>query len=408
MNTKFALFIAKRYLFSRKSHNAINIISTISVIGVVVSTAALVCVMSVFNGFVGIIEKSFSAFDSDLSIVSSEGKVFDFPSIAASIKKTPEIESFTRVLEDDAMISYRDNQTPFSLKGVDRYYRDVFEVDSIMFDGAFRIHELDFDVSVVGVGLANKLSLGIDYVNPITIYVPHREGKINLIRPDAAFKKGELFVSGIFFANQPEIDETTVIAPLGFVQNMYSYSSQTVSEVCLKLKPNTNTNKIEKRLQGLLGEKFSIENKQEQQKDYFKIIKIERLLIFIILVFMLFIAVCNIISSLSMLLIEKREDIGILQKLGMHPTNIRMIFLLEGWLMSIIGAFAGMLLGIVLCLLQMRFGIVKMGEGIVVENYPVSLEFWDLSFILLTVITIGFLAAFSTVYFYFSRKIREE
>ena len=408
MNTKFALFIAKRYLFSRKSHNAINIISTISVIGVVVSTAALVCVMSVFNGFVGIIEKSFSAFDSDLSIVSSEGKVFDFPSIAASIKKTPEIESFTRVLEDDAMISYRDNQTPFSLKGVDRYYRDVFEVDSIMFDGAFRIHELDFDVSVVGVGLANKLSLGIDYVNPITIYVPHREGKINLIRPDAAFKKGELFVSGIFFANQPEIDETTVIAPLGFVQNMYSYSSQTVSEVCLKLKPNTNTNKIEKRLQGLLGEKFSIENKQEQQKDYFKIIKIERLLIFIILVFMLFIAVCNIISSLSMLLIEKREDIGILQKLGMHPTNIRMIFLLEGWLMSIIGAFVGMLLGIVLCLLQMRFGIVKMGEGIVVEDYPVSLEFWDLSFILLTVITIGFLAAFSTVYFYFSRKIREE
>lgn len=401
---KFILFIARRYLFSKKSHNAINIISMISIVGVVVSTAALVCVMSVFNGFVEIIEKSFSAFDPDLRIVSAEGKTFDFEEIVPAIKASDNIEAFSRVLEDDALITYYDKQTPFTLKGVDRFYRDVFEVDSIMLEGAFRLHDLDFDVSVVGAGLATTLNLGVDYVSPITIYVPVREGKINILRPDAAFKKGEMFVGGIFFSNQPEIDESVVIAPIEFVQKMYDYDGQIVSNVALKLKNPKELSKTENALQKSLGEKFLVENRQEQQRDYFKIIKIERLLIFIILLFMLFIAVCNIISSLSLLLIEKRSDIEIFRHLGMNEVQIRRVFLIEGWLMSAIGTVIGLALGLLLCWLQIRFGLIKMGENILIENYPVAVEVIDLVVILLTVLTIGFLSSLLTVSVYFRRK----
>lgn len=401
LNTRLTFFIALRYLFSKKSQNAINIISMISVLGVVVSTAALVCVMSVFNGFVAVIEDSFAAFDAELQITAVEGKVFDYDVVKDLIDKNDNIDTYSYVLEDNALIAYHDNQTPFTLKGVDKNYHQVFELDSLMVDGQFRLYDFDFDVSVVGLGLASKLNLGVDYINGLTIYVPQREGKINIARPDAAFKKGELFVCGIFASHQPEIDDNTLIVPLEFAQKMYSYDSLKVSAIDIKLKNSKLLAKTQKELRQKLENQFFVKNRTEQQEDYFKIIKIERMLIIIILSFMVFIAICNIISSISILLIEKRGDIKILGNLGMNARQTSAIFVAEGWMMSLIGVVVGLLLGLTLCLLQYHFGFIKMGENSYVDNYPVVIKMLDITSIFITVVLIGLATAAATVKLYF-------
>ncbi len=401
LNTRLIFFIALRYLFSKKSQNAINIISMISVLGVVVSTAALVCVMSVFNGFVSVIEDSFAAFDAELQITANEGKVFDYEDVKDIVENNDNIEKYSYVLEDNALIAYYDNQTPFTLKGVDKNYHQVFELDSLMVDGRFRLYDFDFDVSVVGLGLASKLNLGVDYINGLTIYVPQREGKINIARPDAAFKKGELFVCGIFASHQPEIDDNTLIVPLEFAQKMYDYDSLTVSSIDLKLKNPKLLAKTQKELRQKIGSRFNIKNRTEQQEDYFKIIKIERMLIIIILSFMVFIAICNIISSISILLIEKKDDINILGNLGMNVRQASAVFVAEGWLMSIIGVMVGLILGTILCMLQHQFGFIKMGESSYIDSYPVVIKALDILLIFTTVVLIGLATATTTVKLYF-------
>ncbi len=401
LNTRLIFFIALRYLFSKKSQNAINIISMISVLGVVVSTAALVCVMSVFNGFVSVIEDSFAAFDAELQITATEGKVFDCEDVKDFVENNDNIEKYSYVLEDNALIAYHDNQTPFTLKGVDNNYHQVFELDSLMVDGRFRLYDFDFDVSVVGLGLASKLNLGVDYINGLTIYVPQREGKINIARPDAAFKKGELFVCGIFASHQPEIDDNTLIVPLEFAQKMYDYDSLTVSSIDIKLNNPKLLAKTQKELRQKIGNRFIIKNRTEQQEDYFKIIKIERMLIIIILSFMVFIAICNIISSISILLIEKKDDIDILGNLGMNVRQTSAVFVAEGWLMSIIGVMVGLILGTILCMLQHQFGFIKMGESSYIDNYPVVIKALDILLIFITVVLIGLATATTTVKLYF-------
>ncbi len=401
LNTRLIFFIALRYLFSKKSQNAINIISMISVLGVVVSTAALVCVMSVFNGFVSVIEDSFAAFDAELQITATEGKVFDYEDVKDFVENNDNIEKYSYVLEDNALIAYHDNQTPFTLKGVDKNYHQVFELDSLMVDGRFRLYDFDFDVSVVGLGLASKLNLGVDYINGLTIYVPQREGKINIARPDAAFKKGELFVCGIFASHQPEIDDNTLIVPLEFAQKMYDYDSLTVSSIDLKLNNPKLLAKTQKELRQKIGSRFIIKNRTEQQEDYFKIIKIERMLIIIILSFMVFIAICNIISSISILLIEKKDDINILGNLGMNVRQASAVFVAEGWLMSIIGVMVGLILGTILCMLQHQFGFIKMGESSYIDSYPVVIKALDILLIFITVVLIGLATAATTVKLYF-------
>lgn len=401
LNTRLIFFIALRYLFSKKSQNAINIISMISVLGVVVSTAALVCVMSVFNGFVSVIEDSFAAFDAELQITATEGKAFDYEDVKDFVENNDNIEKYSYVLEDNALIAYHDNQTPFTLKGVDKNYHQVFEFDSLMVDGRFRLYDFDFDVSVVGLGLASKLNLGVDYINGLTIYVPQREGKINIARPDAAFKKGELFVCGIFASHQPEIDDNTLIVPLEFAQKMYDYDSLTVSSIDLKLNNPKLLAKTQKELRQKIGSRFIIKNRTEQQEDYFKIIKIERMLIIIILSFMVFIAICNIISSISILLIEKKDDINILGNLGMNVRQASAVFVAEGWLMSIIGVMVGLILGTILCMLQHQFGFIKMGESSYIDSYPVVIKALDIFLIFITVVLIGLATAATTVKLYF-------
>ena len=394
-NIKLTFFVAWRYLFSKKSRNVINIISLISAIGIVISTAALVCVLSVFNGFVGIIEDSYSAFDAELQITAATGKVFDFTDVAHKVKTVDNIAAVSYVLEDDALIAYYNSQTPFRMRGVDAAYSKVLDMDSMMMEGQFRLYDFDFDVSVVGIGLASKLNLGVDYVNGLT-------------RPDAAFRKGELFVCGIFASHQPEIDDNMLIVPLEFAQKMYDYDSLTVSSVELKLRNIEQLKKTEREVQNLLGDRYKVQNRGEQQADYLRIINIERMLIFVILAFMVLIATCNIIGSLSMLLIEKDDDIRTLDSLGMRGSSVSRIFVVEGWLLSVIGVVAGLIVGVVMCLLQARFGFIKMGDNSYIENYPVVIEALDILAILAMVLLIGFITSFITVKIYFANKNNEE
>ena len=398
-NIKLTFFVAWRYLFSKKSRNVINIISLISAIGIVISTAALVCVLSVFNGFVGIIEDSYSAFDAELQITAATGKVFDFTDVAHKVKTVDNIAAVSYVLEDDALIAYYNSQTPFRMRGVDAAYSKVLDMDSMMMEGQFRLYDFDFDVSVVGIGLASKLNLGVDYVNGLTI---------NIARPDAAFRKGELFVCGIFASHQPEIDDNMLIVPLEFAQKMYDYDSLTVSSVELKLRNIEQLKKTEREVQNLLGDRYKVQNRGEQQADYLRIINIERMLIFVILAFMVLIATCNIIGSLSMLLIEKDDDIRTLDSLGMRGSSVSRIFVVEGWLLSVIGVVAGLIVGVVMCLLQARFGFIKMGDNSYIENYPVVIEALDILAILAMVLLIGFITSFITVKIYFANKNNEE
>jgi len=404
-DVKFVLFVAFRYLFSKKSQIAINLISLISMFGVMVSTTALVCVLSVFNGLTDVIERSFSSFDPELKITVASGKTFDFEKISDKISSNENIAIFSKTLADNALIDYNENQTPVILKGVDENYKKVFSPDSLMVSGNFWLFNFDFDVAVVGYGLALRLGLGVDYVTPLTIYAPRREGKINVIRPDAAFKKGEIFVAGVFSANQQQ-DDNVIIVPIDFTQNLYDYDSLTVSSVELKLKNINKLKATQKQLKASLGENFLVENRIEQQKDYFKIIKIEGLIIFLILALILIIATCNIIGSLSMLLIDKKDDILLFKNLGATDSTVRKIFIVEGWLISIIGALLGIVLGLTVCILQIKFGFLKMDINSYIENYPVVIKFLDLLTVLATVLSIGFLAAYYPVKFFLNKQKR--
>lgn len=400
INPKFTLFVAFRYLFSKKKQNAVNLISIISVFGVVVSTAALVCVMSVFNGFVDMIVDSFTSFEPEIKITAKQGKVFDCTEMLSQIAENENVAEVSQVLADNALIGYAGNQTPVILKGVDENYQKVFAVDTLMISGDFRLFDFDFDVAVIGCGLSYMLGLGVDYVTPVAIYAPRREGKISIVRPDAAFKKGEFYVSGVFAVGQAQYDDNTLIMPIDFVRQMYDYDTLTVSSLELKLLNINKLNQTEKQLQKLVGEKFSVENRTEQQKDYFKIIKIERFLVFLILTFILFIAICNIISSLSMLLIEKKDDILTFKNLGANDKAVKWIFITEGWLMSLIGSLSGIILGVLVCLTQKYFGFLKMDLGAYLENYPVSIQFFDIFIVLIIVLIIGFLTAFYPVKYF--------
>ncbi|PID94582.1 MAG: hypothetical protein CSA89_01410 [Bacteroidales bacterium] len=403
-NIRVVFFIAWRYLFSHKSQNAINVISAIAVIGVSITTAALVCVLSVFNGFVDIIEDSLSALDADLQITIASGKVFDYKAIEDRLQRDSNILVFSQSLEDDALISYNDNQTPFRLRGVDSCYNKVFDIDGLMQEGAFRLYSYDFDLSIVGIGLASKLNLGVDYVNGITIYVPQRQGRINTLRPDEAFKKGELFVSGLFATNQMEIDENILIVPIDFARKMYDYNSSMVSAINIKIKRGQDIKAIQQSITNDIGDKYEVRDRFEQHQDYFKIIKTERLLVFVILLFMLFIAICNVVASLSMVLLEKQYDIQTLKHLGIKNSRAKAIFFVEGWIMAIIGTVIGVIGGIAICYLQYKFGFITMSDISFVEKYPISIKVYDIFIIALTVLTIGFLASWITVVLFFRHK----
>lgn len=407
MNLPF--YIARRYLFSKKKHNAINIISGISVCGVALATLALVCTLSVFNGFQDMVAGFFTAFDPELKITIREGKVFE-PQGAAfqEVRSLPEIGVWTETLEENAMVQYKDRQAMAIIKGVEDNFEELTSIDSLLYGaGEFILHDSIVDYGVLGVELISELGTGLQFVDPLQVYAPKRNVRVNMANPSASFNRDYLFSPGVVFVvNQQKYDARYILTSLSFARNLFNYDTE-VSAVELKLKPGTDVTAVQRKITRILGDEFVVLDRYEQQADVFRIMEIEKFISYLFLTFILAIACFNVIGSLSMLILDKREDVETLRNLGADDRLIARIFLFEGRLISLFGALSGIVLGLLLCYIQQRFGIISLGGGngsFIVDAYPVSVHVTDVVLIFITVITVGFLSVWYPVH-YLTRRL---
>ncbi|WP_297329093.1 FtsX-like permease family protein [uncultured Bacteroides sp.] len=409
MNLPF--YIARRYLFSKKKHNAINIISGISVCGVALATLALVCTLSVFNGFQDMVASFFTAFDPELKITVREGKVFD-PNVAVfkQVRTLSEIEIWTETLEENAMVQYKDRQAMAVIKGVDDNFKQLTSIDSLLYGtGEFILHDEVVDYGILGVELISELGTGLQFVDPLQVYAPKRNVRVNMANPSASFNRDYLFSPGaVFIVNQQKYDASYILTSLDFARRLFSYDTE-VSAIELKLKPDADLDAVQKKISRILGDGFSVQNRYEQQADVFRIMEIEKFISYLFLTFILAISCFNVIGSLSMLILDKREDVDTLRNLGADDRLIARIFLFEGRMISVFGALAGILLGLLLCFLQQHFGIISLGGGgsFVVDAYPVSVHFTDVLLVFVTVIGVGFLSVWYPVRYLTRRLLKK-
>ena len=410
MNLPF--YIARRYLFSKKKHNAINIISGISVCGVALATSALVCTLSVFNGFQDMVAGFFTAFDPELKITIREGKVFE-PQGAAfqEVRSLPEIGVWTETLEENAMVQYKDRQAMAIIKGVEDNFEELTSIDSLLYGaGEFILHDSIVDYGVLGVELISELGTGLQFVDPLQVYAPKRNVHVNMANPSASFNRDYLFSPGVVFVvNQQKYDARYILTSLSFARNLFNYDTE-VSAVELKLKPGADVTAVQRKIARILGDEFVVLDRYEQQADVFRIMEIEKFISYLFLTFILAIACFNVIGSLSMLILDKREDVETLRNLGADDRLIARIFLFEGRLISLFGALSGIVLGLLLCYIQQRFGIISLGGGngsFIVDAYPVSVHVTDVVLIFITVITVGFLSVWYPVHYLTRRLLKK-
>ena len=404
----FPFFIARRYLLSKKSHNAINIISGISVCGVALATLALVCTLSVFNGFQDLVATFFTAFDPDLKITPVAGKVFDGQDERIlEVRHWPEVEVVSESLEENAMVQYKGRQAMTVIRGVDDCFDQLTPIDSILFGrGELKLHDEITDYALPGVQLLATLGSGIRFLDPLEIYAPKRGAKVNLANPAASFTSGNLFSSGLTFSvNQEKYDGAYIITSIAFARRLFQYATE-VSAVNLKLADSEDVDAVKYKLKKFLGNDFKVLDRYEQQSDTYRIMEIEKLISYLFLTFILMIACFNVIGSLSMLIIDKRADVETLRNLGATDKQIVRIFLFEGRMITFIGAVIGIILGLGLCFLQQEYGLISLGTAgdFVVDAYPVSVHAWDVVIVFFTVLLIGFLSVWYPVN-YLSRKL---
>lgn len=407
----FSFYIARRYLFSKKSHNAINVISAISVCGVALATLALVCTLSVFNGFQDLVTTFFTAFDSQLKITAVRGKVFDGQDKRVlQLKKMPDVEVYSESLEDNVMVQYQGRQAMAVVKGVEDNFDQLTPIDSILFGrGDLLLHDEVVDYAIPGIQLLSTLGSGIRFLDPLEIYAPRRGAKVNMANPSTAFVTGNLFSSGLVFAvNQEKYDASYILTSIDFARRLFQYTTE-VSAINLKLKAGADTDAVKKHIQDLLGDDFLVQDRYEQQADTYRIMEIEKLISYLFLTFILMIACFNVIGSLSMLIIDKRDDVVTLRNLGASDRQIVRIFLFEGRMISFFGAFAGVVLGLLLCWLQQEYGLIALGSSgsFVVDAYPVSVHASDVLLIFITVLLIGFLSVWYPVRFLSKRLLNK-
>ena len=407
----FPFYIARRYLFSKKSHNAINVISAISVCGVALATLALVCTLSVFNGFQDLVTTFFTAFDSKLKITAVRGKVFDGQDKRVlQLKKMPDVEVYSESLEDNVMVQYQGRQAMAVVKGVEDNFDQLTPIDSILFGrGDLLLHDEVVDYAIPGIQLLSTLGSGIRFLDPLEIYAPRRGAKVNMANPSTAFVTGNLFSSGLVFAvNQEKYDASYILTSIDFARRLFQYTTE-VSAINLKLKAGADTDAVKKHIQDLLGDDFLVQDRYEQQADTYRIMEIEKLISYLFLTFILMIACFNVIGSLSMLIIDKRDDVVTLRNLGASDRQIVRIFLFEGRMISFFGAFAGVVLGLLLCWLQQEYGLIALGSSgsFVVDAYTVSVHASDVLLIFITVLLIGFLSVWYPVRFLSKRLLNK-
>jgi lipoprotein-releasing system permease protein/zinc transport system substrate-binding protein len=363
--------------------------------GVVVGSIALVCVLSVFNGFQTVVEDLFSNFDAQIKIVATSGKVFQPDSITHALTH-PDIQHTCHVIEDNALLKFGEKQLPITIKGVPQDYTKVSGIDSILVEGEFSTKEGSFNMAVGGIVLANTLGSGLRFVQPIWLYAPKRIGNVNPMMVDKAFNREHAFLTGIYMVQQEKYDNNFLIVPLELTRRLYDYTTE-VTAVELKLTENADESEVKSYIAEKLGSQYKVLDRYEQQEEFFNMLQIEKWVTYLILSFILLIAIFNIVGSLSMLIIEKKDDVKILSSLGAEESLIKNIFLFEGWLISVVGAFIGIIIGVVLCYIQMEFGIIKLASTAgtyLVDAYPVELVFSDIILIFITVTSMGFIASY--------------
>ena len=405
MNVSF--LIAKRYFRSKKKRNIISIISNISMIGVAVGTMALIIVLSVFNGIEDLIRSLYGSFDPDLKISAVEGKNFEVdPALLKSIRGVEGIKLISETVEDNALLRYEDRQMIVKLKGVSDNYFQQNRIDSAITEGSSKLKKGGFQYALLGRGVQVQLSVRTD--NPfigLQVLYPRAGKKISL-NPEKAFNEKSIMPGGVF-AIERQYDDNYVFVPLEFARDLFNYGTKR-SSLEIKVTEGTNPDKVKRKLRRILGDKFQVQNSDEQHVGLLKAVKVEKLFVFITFAFILLIASLNIFFSLSMLVIDKKKDIAILASMGASATTIRNIFLLEGAIVAFSGAGAGLLTGMIICWVQQTFGLISMGMATaVVDSYPVKMQALDFIFTGLAIIIITVLVSIRPARRAAALKIRE-
>lgn len=393
---KTELKIAWRYLFAKKQYNAIHIISGISAAAIGVVTAAMICVLSVMNGFGVMVEQLFSQFDPDIRIEAVSGKSFhDEGEQFDALRQLPAVALVSQTIEETALLQFEDRQMPVRLCGVDSIFPTLTHIQDIITDGEYEVHDGAFDRAVLGRGLAWQIGVGAHFIHPLQLYAPKRTARVNMLRPDQAFNEEICFIAGTFAVQQAQYDDEMMLVDIPLTRRLLEYGEKEVTALLIQLSPNASARQAERDIQSLLGKDYNVLNRYEQQADFFRILRVEKLLTTLLLVFILLIASFNIIGSLSMLIIDKQSDIQTFSHLGANQQTIRRVFLFEGWMISTLGAICGLVVGLIICLLQEHLGLLKLGNGAeyVVSAYPVAVQATDLLIVTIVVLTLGFIAA---------------
>ena len=393
----YELFIARRYLFAKKSHHAINIISGISVLGVAVATMAMVVTLSVFNGFQDLVADLFTAFDPELLVTPKDGQTVSANDAALqALRKSDAVAVYTPVLEGQALVVREGRQQVVTLKGVADNVTEQGHIEDILYgDGHFCLHADVLEYGILGIQLAQQLGLPANFEEPLQVYAPKPGERVNIGNPLSSFNHDELQSPGVvFMVRQAKYDANYILTSLPFAQRIFDREGR-VSAIELRLKDGLKADKVKEQLRAQLGDRFKVEDRYEQQNDVFRVMRIEKLISYLFLSFILLVACFNIIGSLSMLMIDKRQDIQTLRSLGANDSQICTIFRLEGHIISLAGVLLGLVLGGVLCWVQQRYGLVSMGDSegsFIIETYPVSVYLTDILLVLATVLVVGWLA----------------
>lgn len=392
-----AWLFAQRYFVARKSTNAINIIAAVSVIGMMVGTMALLLVLSVFNGFEDLVTSLYNSFNPDLKVETRIGKTFEVDSSTIyKLEQLPGVKAVSEVLEENALLRYNDKDMVGRLKGVDDKFIDVSGIDSTIVGGKYMLTDADsLNYAVVGLGIQAMLGVNIDnQFSRLEIYMPRRQGKVSTTSPENAFKQQVIYPIGVY-AIQQDFDAKYTIVPLQFMRNLLDYDTPQVSALEIALLPNANMATVQTAVEQLLGKDFKVADRYQQDEFLYKVMRTEKWAVYLILTFILIIAAFNIVGSLSMLVIEKKHDLGILRAMGANSQFIRRVFMLEGILLGGVGGAMGMLLAFVICLAQQHFKLLRLaGDTFLIDAYPVSMRWFDFLMVGITVIIIALLAAY--------------
>lgn len=389
-----ALRIAARYLFSKKSHSAINVISIISVCGVAIITAALICTLSVYNGFTHLIGSLLSEIQPDIKILPASGKTLDGnDTLWSEIAAWDDVALLSPVIEETALAVY-DRQLPVVVKGIPDNYDELTGLSHTIVTGEYMLRDSIVSYAIIGAGVAVRLEAGVAYSRPIELYAPHRRGRVNIANPAASFTSHRFFVSAAFYSNQAPYDDNVVYIPIDEARVLFDYPTEATA-IELRCADGVSVERVVQQLEKKLGSNYVVQDRYKQNGESFRWMQIEKWITFLILVFILLIAAFNIVGALSMLIVDKKENIATLRNLGADNRLIVRIFMTEGWLISMIGALSGLVIGVLLCWLQQEFGLLRLGESgaFIVDAYPVRLEWGDTLVVTAVVLLLGMLTA---------------